>query len=153
MKLSHKILFGMVAILILSSISLFKARAASTCYPSSAVCLTLAQGIHDVGNLGGKYWYPSVRSWTTNPALNLDDIGYGYWNIKHGCNGVWTWGWTSSIGEVEHYTSNFYRSKTILKPACSNPNARTGYSGGTHDYYKYPYSHMYFFTQYSRAIP
>lgn len=153
MKITHKLLLGITVVLILSIFGMIAAIAASQCYPSSSTCLTQAQGIHDVTNGSGSYWYPSVRSWTTNPVLNLDDIGYGYWNIKHGCNGVWTWGWTSSVGEVAHYTSNFYRSKTIAKPSCSNPNARTGYSGGAHDFYKYPHSHLYYFTSYSRAIP
>jgi hypothetical protein len=154
MKTYFKVLLGVSVTLVLAVISTFAVKAVSSCYPTSGgPCLTQAQGIHGVANAGGSYWYASVRSYTTNPVLTLDDIGYGYWNIKRGCNGSWTWGWTSPTGSVLHYTSNFYKQEAILKPSCSSSGARTGYSAGTHDHYKYPYTHLYMFSISTGGIP
>lgn len=153
MRVTNKFVFGTIVVLLLSMISSFTVQAVSSCYPTTGICRTQAQGVHNVSNAGGSYWYPSVRTYTTNPPYSLDDIGYGYWNIKHGCNGVWTWGWTSPSGSVSHYTSNFYRQQATPKPTCSSAAARTGYSAGTHDWYKYPSPHLYIFSKATGGIP
>lgn len=153
MKTSIKITVGIVAIIALSAISTFAVKAVSSCYPTSGNCLTRAQGIHLVTNNSGAYWYPGVRSYTTSPAMNMDDIGYGYWNIKHGCNGNWTWGYTTPYGSVSHYTNNFFNQEQSGKPTCTSNLVRSGYSGGTHDHYKSPYSHMYLFSSAAGLIP
>jgi hypothetical protein len=76
MRVTNKFVFGTIVVLLLSMISSFTVQSVSSCYPTTGICRTQAQGVHNVSNAGGSYWYPSVRTYTTNPPYSLDDIGY-----------------------------------------------------------------------------
>lgn len=153
MNIKTKIILGLGVILVLSAIGMYIAEAASFCYPNNTTCTTYAQGYHGVSNSSGSYWSANVTSKTISPPLNMDDIGYGYWNVKAHCNGQWMYGWTSPSGSVLHNTSLFYASKTVLKPFCTPAGGRAGFSNGSHDFYKWPNNHMYFNTSASASIP
>lgn len=152
MSTKAKILIGLVVILAFSTTSIYMAKAADFCYPYTSNCLTYARGLHNVVNSTGSYWSPTITSKTVDPATNMDDIGYGWWNAQHSCNGTVLWG-TTMYGGVLHYTSLYYAAMTKLKPPCTPAGGRVGYSGGSHDFYKWPYSHMYFNTSVYGGIP
>ena len=152
MNTKTKILLGLAVILALGVTSIYVVKADTYCYPSSSNCLLYAQGYHTVINNAGSYWSPTIYSKTVTPPINIDDIGYGWWNAKHSCNGTWLWG-TTVYGGVPHNTSLYYASMTIPKPACVPAGARVGYSGGSHDFYDWPYSHLYFNTSATGGIP
>lgn len=152
MNTKTKILLGLAVILALGVTSIYVVKADTYCYPSSSNCVLYAQGYHTVINNAGSYWSPTIYSKTVTPPINIDDIGYGWWNAKHSCNGTWLWG-TTVYGGVLHNTSLYYASMTIPKPACVPAGARVGYSGGSHDFYDWPYSHLYFNTSATGGIP
>jgi len=147
-----KLALGIMTILVLGLLVTAKAQASSRCYPSSGNCLTYANYYHTVTNHTGSYWDAGVRSYTASPTRTMDDIGYSYWAIREWC--YTTLSKTNTYGgHVLHYTSSYWAASTRTKQFCSNPSQRLGESLGNHDFYDWPYSHIYPYSYTSGSIP
>ena len=147
-----KLTLGIFVILFLGVTVHIMANAGSQCYPSSSNCLTQAEYIHTVTNDNSTYWSAGVSSRTNNPVRTMDDIGYSYWTTRQYCSGVIK-KQNQMSGNVLHYKSNYWASATYAKVTCSNPNGREGESLGNHDFYDYPYSHIYPYSADRHIIP
>ena len=147
-----KLVVGVITILVLGLLITVGVDAGSQCYPSSGNCLTLAQYYHTVWNNSGSYWDAGVRSYTANPTRVMDDIGYSYWTVRQRCYGSIIQQ-TNYGGHVLHYRSSYWAAVTKIKAYCSNPYARLGESLGNHDFYDWPYSHIYPYSYEDGWIP
>lgn len=151
MRMWMRLATGVTTVLALGLVTARAVQAGTQCYPSYSNCLTLAKYYHTVWNNPGIYWDAGVRSYTDSPPRVMDDIGFSYWTVRQRCNGTIVWQTTYS-GHVLHYTSSYWAATTRQKVAC-NPYARVGESLGNHDFYDWPYSHIYPYSFESGAIP
>lgn len=91
---------------------------------------------------GTPYWNAKLWSTSKNPALSMDDIGYSYWTVREKCGSIIKTQVNFS-GHVLHNTYLYYSAQTMTKKSCTG--FRYGESLGNHDFYEYPYSHLYMY--------
>jgi len=151
-RLIFKLALGITTILIMGLLVTAVVKASSQCYPSSGNCLTTAYYYKYIYNGPGSYWETSVYTYTANPTRTMDDIGYSYWSVRQWCYDTLLHASTYG-GNVNHYASSHWVTSPRTKYYCTNPYQRMGESLGNHDFYDWPYSHMYPYTYKSAYIP
>lgn len=151
-RLMTKATLGITIILTLGLLVTGVAKAYSQCYPSSGNCRTTAYYFHYVWNAPGSSWEAGVRSFTANPTRTMDDIGYSYWSLRQWCYTTLLYA-TTYGGHVNHYASDYWATTIQYKYICSNPNQRLAESLGNHDFYDWPYNHIYPYSYKSAYIP
>ncbi len=143
----RRIAVGVIVILVLNFavFSIAKASATSQSYNG----ITTAYAEKSIMNYS-THWDTKLWSKSKSPAINMDDIGYSWWTIREKCNGVIT-NQVQYGGHVLHNTPLYYSATTMTKRTCSG--YRLGESLGNHDYYEYPYSHLYLYLSSTTNIP
>ena len=143
----RRIAVGVAVILVLNFaiFSVAKASATSANYNG----ITIAYAEKSITN-HSTYWEQRLWSKSQSPAINMDDIGYSWWTIRERCNGV-IMNQVQYGGHVLHNTSLYYSGNTMTKKTCGG--YRLGESLGNHDYYEYPYSHLYLYLASTTSIP
>jgi len=82
----------------------------------------------------------------------MDDIGYSYWTLRQWCGGIII-AQMVSPGHVLHYTSVYWASSMQQKAYCGAPYTREGESLGNHDFYDWPYNHIYPYSAARHIVP
>lgn len=135
----RKIVLSLLLVIALNLILFGIAKAVTT--SQNYYGITTAQAEKTIQN-GTPYWNAKLWSRSQSPAINMDDIGRSYWTVREKCGTTIT-NQVNLSGHVLHNTSLYYSAQTMTKRACSG--FRYGESLGNHDYYEYPYSHLYMY--------
>lgn len=135
----RKVITSLAIVIVLNIILYGVAKAVTT--QQNYYGITTAHAEKTVEN-GTPYWNAKLWSTSKNPALSMDDIGYSYWTVREKCGSAIT-NQVNLGGHVLHNTYLYYSAQTMTKQYCGG--FRYGESLGNHDYYEYPYSHLYIY--------
>ena len=135
----QKVTLSLILVIILNLVLFGVVKAVTTSQNYNGI--TTAKAEKTIEN-GTPYWNAKLWSRSQSPVINMDDIGYSYWTVREKC-GTTVTKQVNLSGHVLHNTSLYYSAQTMPKQNCSG--FRYGESLGNHDFYEYPYSHLYMY--------